>query len=818
MKTMFKRLQRGQGLVEYALMIAAVAIVALAVITVFADPNDWRNGLIYQGIYRPVQCVIQGISRDDCANAGEFNVVGFPSITNGNSRKQCNSWASDEDLLDGDDYTAPVVPDDGSGDVFVACQNGSGGAGGGDNSIWTAVEFIQYKEQGADTWITLDGSNQIVQGQYDFRAVWKRYVPDDPATDGVDEEQPYVEPEVVEFTLRGTDGTATSFTTLNQTRDMQSGTANEVDPFNSREDQFRLMTDLEETPEQFLDITLTGEYEIRAEAFHLDGQSQTELNSADSVPIVRFEVTEPPAPIITNVVMRDVANPDPPLTFTRTSNDFTMAKALYTIQVNTNQNQPNDELSYTVTYLDNPATLTDEVDTVEDSGTLIYDPNTPYLLYAPAGSDFVAGDYEVAFTLSNAAGDIDNNADTGVIDGTMTINFTIDAPPLELVVNGFTLIDANTDTEIEAVTDNPTFDTANAIVLDGTPGSGDLVSFVANVADEEGVVQSVILELTDENGNEIHQSSPESTPPYALYANNGGDYDGDYLSPGNYILTATPYSEDNAGGIAGDPVSVNFVVVAPIIEEGPLARFYVQNTSKGGNYDHEFELSALNTKSGLMTGGTTEINLDDVNYNWNIAVVADPKFITRVQFTLQATGGGGVVPSGKQDFRENIEPYHAKGDNKSLNLPLGDYRMTARVINGSDETTYELNFTVITNDVCQLEVEDRPQCSSEQIRLFLETGPNCIGVAQDLTTIGAGMEDTLNIGSSSKSIWTYWSGGSKQGDKVRFYLNRQWPDTFDDVCDGDFDPIPIVLTMDDGTVYNYEYEFGPGSDGRISLP
>ncbi len=816
----FKRLQSGQGVTEYALMIAAVAIVALAVITVFADPQDWRNGVIYQGIYRPVQCIVQGISQDNCTErGGEFSALRYPSVTNGNSRKQCNSWASDNDATTGgnDDFYSPVVPDDGSVDAWAACAQPSDNSEDGPGGTWVAIDFIQYREAGTDTWITLVEGQDLVRGSYDFRAFWKRYVPDDPDTDGTDEEEPYVEPEVVEIQL-----TDPSSTTTTVVRDMQSGTNNEVDRFNSRDNEFRYATDLEETPEQFALLDTNGTYSIRAEAFDVEGFSQTVTpqNNGDPIPVYNFNMVDPAPPIITNIVLRDTdpASETPTRTFDRTQSDYTIDKALYTVQFNTNQNQDGDELAYTLTYVTGG--------TVIDSGTLTFPDDHPYLLYDPAGFDFAAGDYELDVIVQNAAGVTDDNADDSVLDGTLTVEFTIDAPPPTLLVTGFALVDADNETEIAAVNDG------DVLTLDGTDGTGDLVSFVANVADPEGVVQSVILRLVDSGDNVIENSGPENAPPYSLFGDSGGDFDGEYLAPGEYTLSAVPYNEDNASGISGDEVSITFTVEEPAVEEGPFARFFVQNTSQSSDYNYTVELAALNTKTGTTNPGTTEIDLGEVNYNWNIAVETCNLFdectddgsgrynVNRVRFSGTASNGGSLPFSSDT---ESYEPYHIDGDNNSLNLQPGDYNLEVEVTDDASgesvTTTYELSFSVVQPDACQLEIKDL-NCGGGYIGLQFQTARGqCTNEDFANSSFGAGKTD-WPVDTIDANGWETSCSGGDCRQVYRFELRPQSGQNLSGVCDGSFNDggIPVVIATSGGDTYDYLYEFVSGGDGNLSLP
>ena len=54
----------------------------------------------------------------------------------------------------------------------------------------------------------------------------------------------------------------------------------------------------------------------------------------------------------------------------------------------------------------------------------------------------------------------------------------------------------------------------------------------------------------------------ENVAPYAVFANNGQDYFGWQASAGSYTLTATPYSQDNAGGTAGTPQTITFTLTS----------------------------------------------------------------------------------------------------------------------------------------------------------------------------------------------------------------------------------------------------------------
>lgn len=56
------------------------------------------------------------------------------------------------------------------------------------------------------------------------------------------------------------------------------------------------------------------------------------------------------------------------------------------------------------------------------------------------------------------------------------------------------------------------------------------------------------------------ESRVENVAPWALFGDSNGDFAGRSLIPGNYTITATPYSADNAAGTVGAELSVSFTV------------------------------------------------------------------------------------------------------------------------------------------------------------------------------------------------------------------------------------------------------------------
>lgn len=108
-------------------------------------------------------------------------------------------------------------------------------------------------------------------------------------------------------------------------------------------------------------------------------------------------------------------------------------------------------------------------------------------------------------------------------------------------VTNFTLIDAEADVPIPAYDPIP----ANAeINLADLPTNR--LSVRANTA---GPVESVRLSIDG-------RGQTENVPPYALFGDNAGDYRPRIFKPGTRVITATPYTENNTGGSAGETASV----------------------------------------------------------------------------------------------------------------------------------------------------------------------------------------------------------------------------------------------------------------------
>jgi hypothetical protein len=147
-----------------------------------------------------------------------------------------------------------------------------------------------------------------------------------------------------------------------------------------------------------------------------------------------------------------------------------------------------------------------------------------------------ADTYAVVLTLTDDAGD--------TATSTQVIDVGTGLPRVFQMV----LIDADTDTDIPAHTP-----LVNGAIVDTVALGTTNFSIRADTAPERvGSVRFTVDAVLD--------FQTESNPPYAI----AGDSDGDYVAwapePGDHLVTAMPFTEDDAGGDPGMPLTVRFTV------------------------------------------------------------------------------------------------------------------------------------------------------------------------------------------------------------------------------------------------------------------
>jgi hypothetical protein len=115
-------------------------------------------------------------------------------------------------------------------------------------------------------------------------------------------------------------------------------------------------------------------------------------------------------------------------------------------------------------------------------------------------------------------------------------------------VTSFTLINADTNEDIELLGDGATY------LMSELPPA---ITVRANT--DPAVVGSVRFALNDDDNYAM-----ESIAPYAIAGDDNGDYNEWPVTPGTYMLTATPYSGASGTGTEGTAFTVTFT-----LEEAP---------------------------------------------------------------------------------------------------------------------------------------------------------------------------------------------------------------------------------------------------------
>ena len=214
------------------------------------------------------------------------------------------------------------------------------------------------------------------------------------------------------------------------------------------------------------------------------------------------------------------------------------------------------------------------------------------------------GTYEVTYNVSDQAG----NAAVGQ---TRTVQvFASNAPSLSRL----DLINADTDEVVATLQEGLQIDV-------NTLASTNLsIEAIAGLN-----VESVGFALS----GPINNSRTESSPPYALFGDDGGsDFVGSTFLLGNYTITVTPYSENGLNGEQGGPLTLSFVLydsniidtTAPelsLLGDNPLALVVGDTFVEPGftaTDDVDGDLSG-SVQIGGDTVDTNQVGTYEVTYN-----------------------------------------------------------------------------------------------------------------------------------------------------------------------------------------------------------
>jgi uncharacterized protein YjdB len=120
-----------------------------------------------------------------------------------------------------------------------------------------------------------------------------------------------------------------------------------------------------------------------------------------------------------------------------------------------------------------------------------------------------------------------------------------------LSIASFTLVNAGTDTDVLTLTDG--------LRISQSQVQGLSLNIRANT--NPPVVGSVLITLS----GPVNRTITENVAPYALFGDRNGNYSGRNLPVGNYILTATPYSQSNRRGTVGITQTIRFSITSEVL-------------------------------------------------------------------------------------------------------------------------------------------------------------------------------------------------------------------------------------------------------------
>ena len=209
----------------------------------------------------------------------------------------------------------------------------------------------------------------------------------------------------------------------------------------------------------------------------------------------------------------------------------------------------------------------------------------------------------------------------GYVNAQKSVASVFDLPS----VVSFTLINATTDEELGEITDQ----------IELSSIEGGLFNIRADVIGPDGEVGSVLFDL---DGAEAREKT-ESIAPYALFGDENGDFRGDVLAPGEYTLTATPFTNLRGEGEQGVPLTIEFEVT-----RFPLAALALVD-------------AATDSLIRPLADGD-EINLTTIPEATIVALPQLESFNGRVEFIL----------NGEPVQTESLAPFALAGDD-----PRGDF-------------------------------------------------------------------------------------------------------------------------------------------------
>ena len=235
---------------------------------------------------------------------------------------------------------------------------------------------------------------------------------------------------------------------------------------------------------------------------------------------------------------------------------------------------------------------------IDNLGNKIWDQS-----YGSAGDDYISSIVSIDPSSYVIGGATNGSSGIDKTDPTRGSNdmWVLQIEDMLSSITSFTLVDANTDQDLMEISPG---ETINLQTL-----ASNSLNIRANTSGNVGSVQLVL-------SGTLNQVQTENVAPYALYGDNAGNYAGQVFVPGNYNISATPYSASNMGGTSGVPFSIDFELVSEAPEQPFITTWKTDNpgtsdnnsitipTFPGETYDYTVEWGDGSSDSGV-TGNIT---------------------------------------------------------------------------------------------------------------------------------------------------------------------------------------------------------------------
>lgn len=249
----------------------------------------------------------------------------------------------------------------------------------------------------------------------------------------------------------------------------------------------------------------------------------------------------------------------------------------------------------------------------------------------------------------------------------------------DIQVTDVILVNAEDDTELLSLVDSGEID------LDALGAMSDQVNILAVV--EPAEVGSVGFDL---NGEVVI----ENIAPYVLFGDEDGDYTPGSLPPEDYTLTVTPYPEGQAGGEAGEALTVEFTILGDTAEPTEQPE---ESTP---------EATTDPTEEAMVTGFTLidAVEDSDIGPLENGDVLNLNDLPERISFRAEIDGEpgnvsfvlGGQLSYSKTEFGAPYVLYgNSEDDIIGRALVTGRYVLTASPSSNAPDGNFSIRFIVV---------------------------------------------------------------------------------------------------------------------------